>query len=73
MDAKIRRVKRSAKYLQRLVGDISESPAVIENPEFNAVLAKISHHIEKIKSSIHAGWREGVEPSVPGDGYERLP
>jgi hypothetical protein len=55
MDAKIRRVKRSAKCIQRLVGDISESPAVIENPEFNAVLAKISHHIEKIKTSIEAG------------------
>lgn len=55
MDAKIRSVRRSAKCIQQLVGDISESPAVIENPDLNAVLAKISHHIETIKSSIEAG------------------
>ncbi|MGB3138498.1 MAG: hypothetical protein WBB18_16945 [Nodosilinea sp.] len=55
MDAKIRRVKRSAKCIQRLVGDISESPAVIENPDLNVVLERISRHIEEIQSSIEAG------------------
>jgi hypothetical protein len=55
MDAKTRRVQRSAKCIQQLVGDISESPAVIENPDLNVLLAKISQHIEKIKSSIETG------------------